>query len=84
MENEDAWKELIKTLDTHQQDFNEQLGRLKAKDLDKDPNSPLLGPIKQYSESVVYDRLLLSKLTHHSQNAGGNTGCDHERGWTGR
>jgi hypothetical protein len=50
MENEDAWKELVKTLDTHQQDFNEQLGRLKAKDLDTDPNSPLLGPIKQYSE----------------------------------
>jgi hypothetical protein len=53
MENEDAWKELVKTLDTHQHDFNEQLGRLKAKDLDTDPNSPLLGPIKQYSESVV-------------------------------
>jgi len=53
MENEDAWKELVKTLDTHQQDFNEQLGRLKAKDLDTDPNSPLLSPIKQYSESVI-------------------------------
>jgi hypothetical protein len=53
MENEDAWKGLVKTLDAHQRDFNEQLGRLKAKDLDADPNSPLLGPVKQYSESVI-------------------------------
>jgi hypothetical protein len=53
MENEDSWKELAKTLDTHQHDFNEQLGRLKVKDLDTDPNSPLLGPVKQYSESVI-------------------------------
>jgi DNA-directed RNA polymerase delta subunit len=53
MENEDAWKELVKTLDIHQQEFNEQLGRLKAKDLNTDPKSPLLGPIKQYSESVI-------------------------------
>jgi hypothetical protein len=53
MENEDAWKELVKTLDTHQQNFNEQLGRLKATDLNTNPKSPLLGPIKQYSESVI-------------------------------
>jgi hypothetical protein len=59
MENEDAWKELVRTLDTHQRDFNEQLGRLKAKDLDTDHNSPLLGPIKQYSESVPYARIFL-------------------------
>jgi hypothetical protein len=58
MENEDAWKELVKTLDTHQQRFNEQLGRLKAEKIDADPNSALLGPIKQYSRSVPHDRLL--------------------------
>ena len=57
MENEDSWKDLVKTLDTHQQRFNEQLGRLKAKDFDTNPNSPLLGPIKQYSESVPYARI---------------------------
>jgi hypothetical protein len=59
MENEDAWRELVKTLDTHQQVFNEQLGRLKAKDLDPNPDSPLLGPIKQYSESVPYGGIFL-------------------------
>jgi hypothetical protein len=87
MENEDAWKELVKTLDTHQQRFNEQLGRLNAKDLDANPNSALLGPIKQYSESVPNDRLLFPnkrKLTHLSQNPGGNTRRDHEREWAGR
>jgi hypothetical protein len=59
MENEDSWKELIKTLDTHQQHFNEQLGRLKADDIDADSESALLGPIKQYSKSVLHDRLHL-------------------------
>ena len=59
MENEDAWKELVKTLDTHQQRFNEQLRRLNAEDIDVDPNSALFGPIKQYSKSVLRDRILL-------------------------
>jgi hypothetical protein len=87
MENDDAWNGLVTILDTHQQDFNEQLRRLKAQDLDTDPNSPLLGPMKQYSESVHYNRLLLQnkqKLTRFSQNAGGITRCHHAKGWAGR
>jgi hypothetical protein len=63
MENEDAWRELVRTLDTHQQRFNEQLARLKAKDLEVDPNSALLGPIKQYSKLVPHDRLPFLKHT---------------------
>jgi hypothetical protein len=86
MKNQDAWRELVRVLDTHQKDFNEQLGRLKAKELDAKPDSPLLGPIKQYSESVPYASICLNnrKLTHLSQNAGGNTSRHHERGWAGR
>jgi hypothetical protein len=50
IENKEARKKLISTIDDHQRVFNEQLVRMKKDDLVPDPESPLLGPIKQYAE----------------------------------
>jgi len=49
-ENRIAWRQLLVTIDNHQKTFNEQLMRLKAENMVPDPESPLLGPVKQYSE----------------------------------
>lgn len=49
VENKAGWKELIETLDEHQQVFNKQLERMQKDDIVPDSQSPLLEPIKQYS-----------------------------------
>jgi hypothetical protein len=50
IENKEAWKKLIATIDDHQKVFNEQLVWMKKDDLVPDPESPLLAPVKQYAE----------------------------------
>jgi hypothetical protein len=50
VENRAAWRDLLVTIDDHQKVFNEQLIRLKAENMVPDPESPLLGPVIQYSE----------------------------------
>ena len=52
-ENRQAWRGLLKTIDDHQEVFNEQLARLKVQNRVPDPESPLLGPVIQYSEYVI-------------------------------
>ena len=54
MENEDAWRDLLRTLGGHQQAFNDQLVRLNGRTIVPNLASPLLGPIKKYSASVPY------------------------------
>jgi hypothetical protein len=49
-ENRQAWRDLLTTFDEHQKVFNDQLTRLKVEDKVPDPESPLLGPVIQYSE----------------------------------
>jgi hypothetical protein len=49
-ENRQAWRGLLVTFDDHQKVFNDQLARLKVEDMVPDPESPLLGPVIQYSE----------------------------------
>jgi hypothetical protein len=51
-ENRTAWRELLTTVDEHQKVFNEQLTRLKAENMVPDPESPLLGPVLQYSKYI--------------------------------
>lgn len=50
VENKEAWRELISTIDDHQRIFNEHLRRLDREDLIPYPGSPLLAPVKQYAE----------------------------------
>jgi len=56
MENEDAWRDLLRTLGGHQQAFNDQLVRLNAHTVVSNLASPLLAPIKKYSVSVHYQK----------------------------
>jgi len=50
VENKEAWRELLSTIDDHHSIFNEQLGRLDGEDLVPYSDSPLLAPVKQYAE----------------------------------
>jgi len=54
MENEDAWRDLLRTLGAHQRAFNDQLVRLNAQTIVPNVASSLLGPIKRYSASVPH------------------------------
>ncbi|KIM22150.1 hypothetical protein M408DRAFT_28960 [Serendipita vermifera MAFF 305830] len=52
VENRQAWQGLLATIDDHQKTFNDQLVRLKVDDMVPDPESPLLAPVMQYSETL--------------------------------
>ncbi|KIM23448.1 hypothetical protein M408DRAFT_27896, partial [Serendipita vermifera MAFF 305830] len=52
VENREGWRHLLSAIDDHQKTFNDQLQRLKADKAVPDPESPLLGPVKQYSETL--------------------------------
>ncbi|KIM23456.1 hypothetical protein M408DRAFT_263466 [Serendipita vermifera MAFF 305830] len=52
VENRKGWRHLLNTIDEHQKTFNDQLQRLKADNSVPDPDSPLLEPVKQYSEKL--------------------------------
>ncbi|KAF8495352.1 hypothetical protein BU17DRAFT_72515 [Hysterangium stoloniferum] len=43
---------LLKTIDDHQKEFNDQLKRLEVEDMVPDHESPLLGPVKHYSKML--------------------------------
>lgn len=51
-ENRTAWRDLLDTVDKHQEIFNGQLSRLKVENMVPDPDSPLLGPVIDYSNSL--------------------------------
>jgi len=66
-ENRQGWRELLVTLDDHQKTFNDQLTRLKVEDTVPDPDSPLLGPVTQYSRSVSrLSRMFITKPAQYS------------------
>jgi len=54
VENRQGWRDLIATIDEHQEVFNKQLIRLKADDTVPDPESPLLAPVIQYSRFAFH------------------------------
>src|ERR1700743_631387 len=65
MENEDVWRDLLRTLGTHQQAFNDQLERLNAYNVVPNSTLPLLAPIKKYSALVHCRMCSLHSLTFH-------------------
>jgi hypothetical protein len=79
MENKTAWQGLLRTLDNHQEVFNQQLARLRKENMDADSTSPFLGPVKQYSMSVRYNIWPFPALNDSSQSPGRNTSRCHQR-----
>jgi hypothetical protein len=49
VENKQAWKELLATIDDHLGVFKEQMRRMEMENLVPDPESPLLSPINKYA-----------------------------------
>jgi hypothetical protein len=50
VENKELWKELLLTLADHRDIFNNHLVLMKQDTTKPDPHSPLLVPLKRYSE----------------------------------
>jgi hypothetical protein len=50
VENKEGWKELLLTLIDHRDQFNEQIILIKQDNTKPNAGSPLLGPLKGYSE----------------------------------
>jgi hypothetical protein len=49
VENKEAWKDLLLTLNDHGAQFNEQLILMKQADTEPNADSPVLAPLKAYS-----------------------------------
>ena len=81
VENRIGWRELLSTIDEHQEVFNKELMRLKADKTVPDPEDPLLGPVIHYSE-YVHMPICPTPCTEalNMQGARKALGTDHDGG----